>query len=261
MDVKIAAQKIQSMMKAPVTLAVVLGSGLSSFSENLSERRSVLYSDVPGMRAAAVSGHKGEFILGSIGGRDIICLAGRIHCYEGYTAQEVTFYIRLLHELGVKTLILTNAAGAVNAAFHPGDICLITDHIKLIGDSPLTGPEFLDMQNAYSPSLRGIALSSGNALGISIRQGVYMYFKGPQYETPAEIKAAGALGADMVGMSTVPEVIMARALKMEVLALSLITNMAAGVTGQAISHDEVKEAGDSASAKFSALMSEIIKTI
>ena len=258
-----AAKMLTDWLPATPCAAVVLGSGLSGLSERLSGSKT-LPLDALGLPVPKVSGHCAELRFGWYGERPVLMLGGRVHGYEGYTMAETAAYVRVLHVVGIDTLILTNAAGAVNPAFAPGDMALIIDHIKLASDSPLTGPEpigntrFIDMQNAYDRELRALAESVALARGLPIKQGVYCYFAGPQYETPAEIRAAATLGADVVGMSTVPEVIMAAALEMRTLCFSLITNMAAGVTGQALSHEEVKAVSNQYGAGLALMIGDVL---
>jgi purine-nucleoside phosphorylase len=218
------------------------------------------------MKTSTAPGHKGQFVFGTLSGKRVAAMQGRVHTYEGYSFEEVTFAVRVLKLLGAGTLIVTNACGAVNLDYHVGDIMVINDHIKLTGQCPLTGqnmPEFgvrfPDMSKTYTPALRDLAIKSAAALGQTLRDGVYMFFTGPQYETPAEIRAARVLGADTVGMSTVPEVIAARHAGMDILGFSLISNMAAGVLDQPLSEQEVLDAAAMCRDKFSALILKCLK--
>lgn len=229
---------------------VVLGSGLGAFAETLEDRVETPYASIPGWPASTAAGHAGKLVEGRIGDRKVIVLAGRAHLYEGYSPQQVTFGIRELHRRGVKSLILTNAAGGINEEYKPGDLVLISDHINLLGSNPLTGPNdhslgprFPDMSEAYSRQYREIARVAGHELGLELQEGVYVATPGPSYETPAEIRFMRTIGADLVGMSTVPETIMANYLGMKVLAISCVTNAAAGILPQKLVHEEVLETG------------------
>lgn len=231
-------------------IAVVLGSGLGVFAEALEEAVVVPYAEIPGWPRSTAVGHAGTLVLGRLGSLELICLSGRAHLYEGYTAQEVTFGVRVLARLGVHSIVLTNAAGGINLAYSQGALVLISDHINLQGTNPLTGanddalgPRFPDMSDAYSASYRHIAKQVAAECGIEIAEGVYAGLTGPSYETPAEIRYLRVIGADLVGMSTVPEVIVANHMGLRVLAISCVTNMAAGILPQRIDHAEVLETG------------------
>ncbi len=249
-------------------LLLILGSGLGQFGERVEHPIFVPYPDIPHFRHSTAPGHKGRFVFGTIAGRKVAVMQGRIHLYEGYTPEEAVYAVRVMKLLGVRTMIVTNAGGAVNLDYHPGEIMLISDHIMLFGMTPLTGPNedafgvrFPDMSTAYTPRLRDLAKQAAAETGVHLNEGVYMYFPGPQYETPAEIRAARMLGADAAGMSTVPEVIAARHCGMEILGFSLATNMAAGILKQPLSEEEVLEVGASSAAHFSALMMKILEKI
>ncbi len=234
-------------------LAVVLGSGLNSIAGDGIE--SVPYSEFSEIPRPSVPGHRGEFSLREIGSARVIFAQGRVHLYERRTAGEVTSIVRVLASAGVRRLILTNAAGAVNKKFNTGDWMMITDHLNLTGTSPLLGsPNFLDMSEPYSPALRKLFSSAAKRIGLELRQGVYAALNGPQYETPAEARMLQRLGADAVGMSTVLEVIQARALAMEIAGFSCITNLAAGLPSAKLSHEEVLAVGSAAAEKFSRLL-------
>jgi purine-nucleoside phosphorylase len=241
------------------TLAFVLGSGLGGFVERLTDTTTLQYSEIPNFCCPTVASHFGKLAVGNISGKRVAVLAGRVHCYEGYSLPQIVFPIRVLARCGVRRLILTNAAGAVNPAFALGSLALISDHINLIGN-PLVGcgdtfgTSFIDMSNTYSPELRARATAAASRLGITVREGVYMAVSGPSYETPAEIRAFRTLGADLVGMSTAPEAIAARQCALEVLGLSLVTNAAAGITGEPITHDEVIRRGIVAAEQIQALL-------
>lgn len=259
-DYRAAAEEIKRRAPgaAPEVL-VVLGSGLGFLADAAEESRAVDYADIPGFGRSTAPGHRGRLVLGTLGGRRAALMQGRVHGYEGYTMEQIAFPVRVARGLGAETLVLTNAAGAVNRAFAVGDIMLIRDHIKLAAESPLRGPNlgefgprFCDMTETYTPSLREKARDAAAAL--PLREGVYMYFAGPQYETPAEIRAAATLGADAVGMSSVPEAIAARHCGMAVAGFSLVTNMAAGILDRPLDGDEVIAAAEAAKERFSALV-------
>ena len=240
---------------------LVLGSGLGALGDEVESPIVVPYQDVPHMKHSTAPDHKGQFVFGRLAGRNVAVMQGRLHTYEGWSFADVSYPVRVLRLLGAETLIVTNAAGAVNTGFSAGDIMLITDHIKLFGVSPLCGanvaefgPRFPDMSQVYTPALREVARKAAQNLGIRLREGVYMYFPGPQYETPAEVRAARILGADAVGMSTVPEAIVAAHCGMNVLGFTLCTNMAAGVLDQPLDGDEVIAAGMAAGPRFTALV-------
>ncbi len=249
-------------------VAVVLGSGLGGFAEGLADRFSVPYSDIPSWPASAVVGHAGMLVGGTVGGRRVMALSGRVHFYEGHPLTTVTFGIRVLGCLRVPTLILTNAAGGINTRFEQGGLMVIEDHINLMGSNPLVGPNderfgvrFPDMTEVYSRRLRSIALEAGRAAGVSLERGVYVAVHGPSYETPAEIRAFRTLGADAVGMSTAPEAIVARHMGMEVLGISCITNMAAGVLDAPLHHDEVMETTRRVKGQFISVLEAVIERL
>ena len=232
------------------TVGVVLGSGLGAFADTLTERRETPYSEIPGWPASTAIGHAGKLVEGCIGVTPVIVLAGRAHLYEGYTAAQVVFGIRELALRGVRKIVLTNAAGGVNVTYKPGDLVLISDHINLLGVNPLAGandealgPRFPDMSEAYARDYREIAKAAAKEIGVELREGVYAAMPGPSYETPAEIRFLRTIGADLVGMSTVPETIAANHIGMKVLAISCVTNMAAGILPQKLVHTEVLEVG------------------
>jgi len=237
--------------------AIVLGSGLGVLANELENKIVMDYKDIPHFPVSTVQGHAGELIFGMLNYTPILVMSGRFHYYEGYDISQVTFPIRVFAKLGIKNLILTNAAGGVNLNYVPGDLMLIKDHINFSGVSPLRGknleefgPRFPDMSNVYDHEVLMIAEQACIELGIAVNEGVYAYLQGPNYETPSEIKALRTLGADAVGMSTVPEAITAKHCGLKVVAVSCITNMAAGILAQPLSHDEVKETAEFASKKF-----------
>ena len=231
-------------------VGVVLGSGLGAFADALDDRKETPYGQISGWPRSTAVGHAGKLVEGRIGSTDVLVMAGRAHLYEGYTAQQITFGIRELHKRGAQALVLTNAAGGVNLGYHPGQLVLIADHINLLGTNPLIGPNedelgprFPDMSAVYVKEYREIAKQAGKELGVELAEGVYVALPGPSYETPAEIRYLRAIGADLVGMSTVPEAIVANHMGMKVLGISCVTNMAAGVLPQKLVHEEVLEQG------------------
>ena len=232
--------------RAPET-AIVLGSGLGELAERIEGAVRIPYADIPGFHVPTVQGHRGELVVGTLAGRPVVAQSGRFHLYEGHGADVAALPARVFAELGVSTFIATNAAGGIRPAFRPGTLMLITDHLNLTGRNPLAGPvlegepRFPDMSAAYDPGLRALAIEVARALGIDLAQGVYAALLGPSYETPAEIRMLATMGADAVGMSTVPEIIAARARGLRCLGISTITNAAAGVSGVALSHAEVME--------------------
>ena len=240
---------------------LILGSGLGALADEVENPTAVPYDQVPHMKHSTAPGHKGQFLFGRLAGQDVAVMQGRLHTYEGWSFADAAYPVRVLRLLGAETLIVTNAAGAVNTAWSAGDIMLITDHIKLFGVSPLCGPNveelgprFPDMSHVYTPALQQTARDAAGAQGLDLKEGVYMFFPGPQYESPAEVRAARLLGADAVGMSTVPEAITAAHCGLKVLGFTLCTNMAAGVLEQPLSGDEVIAAGEEAGPKFTALV-------
>jgi len=260
-----AAAWLRARHGAPPDVAIVLGSGLGDFSRALRDAVICAYSDVPHWPASAVVGHAGELVVGTIAARRVAALSGRVHFYEGYDLQAVTFGIRVLGLYGVPRVILTNAAGGIAAALAPGTLMVIDDHINLIGSNPLIGPNderfgvrFPDMTAVYSPRLRGIAEQAADALGLRLAHGIYAALHGPSYETPAEIRFLRAIGADAVGMSTVPEAIVARHMNMEVLGISCISNAAAGVLPQPLVHEEVLDVARRVRGDFSRLLEGVV---
>ena len=247
-------------------IAVVLGSGLGDFGNDLENPKEISYADIPGFPRATVQGHAGKFIMGTLTDKKVLMMSGRFHCYEGHPLEDVVLPIRVMARLGVKTLILTNAAGGVNIDFRPGVLMLISDFINLTGKNPLIGPNFdafgprfPDMTDAYDRTLRELTMHAARQLDIDLRRGVYCWMNGPTYETPAEVRMARTLGADAVGMSTVPETIVARHCGMKVLGISCITNMAAGVFREPINHEEVMAMGRHVRGEFAALLTETIR--
>ncbi len=250
---------LDAIRKAGPKTGIVLGSGLGVVAEALGIEAQVPYAGIPGLPATAVPGHAGRFVLARVAGKPVLIAQGRSHLYEGLSAHEVTAGVRLMADLGVRTLVLTNAAGTLNREFPPGRLMLISDHINLLGTSPLVGgPAFHDMSEVYSRRLRSIFRDTAAGIGLSLPEGVYVAMLGPQYETPAEIRMLRTLGADAVGMSTVPEAIQARALGIEVAGVSLLTNWAAGMHGQPLSHEEVVAMGRTAGSDLATLLTDAL---
>ena len=263
--VSAAADVIRSRCGEAPRIAVVLGSGLGDFADTLADAVHIPYRDLPHWPASTVIGHAGKLVVGTAAGRRIAALSGRVHAYEGHSQDTVVFAVRTMARLGVTHLVLTNAAGGINTSFGQGALMVIDDHINLTGSNPLIGvndarfgPRFPDMSEVYSRRLRGIADEAARATGVAVSHGVYVAVHGPSYETPAEIRAFRTLGADAVGMSTVPEAIAARHAGLEVLGISCITNMAAGVLPQPLVHDEVMETARRVRGSFIALLEAVI---
>jgi purine-nucleoside phosphorylase len=256
---------IRERCRQQPVLGLILGSGLGPYADSLRDRTVIPYCEIPHFPSSTVSGHAGNLVLGNAEGIPAVALQGRIHLYEGYSITEVAYPARVLGCLGIRRLLVTNAAGGINPEFRPGDLMLITDHINLMGANPLVGinleelgPRFPDMSEAYSPALREIAQEGARAKGIPLRRGVYVGLCGPSYETPAEIRMCRTLGADAVGMSTIPEVIVAGHMGIPVLGISCITNMAAGILPQKLTHKEVMDTTDRVKEQFLSLLQEII---
>jgi purine-nucleoside phosphorylase len=263
-----AADLLRARIGTPPDMAIVLGSGLGDFAEGLADAMTTAYAEIPNWPASAVIGHAGQLVVGALAGKKVAALSGRAHFYEGHDLRTVTFATRVLGLIGVKRLILTNAAGGINIAFKPGTLMVIDDHINLLGSSPLIGPNedrfgqrFPDMTEVYSRRLRGIADDAARAKGVPLAHGVYVALHGPSYETPAEIRFLRTIGADAVGMSTVPEALVARHMDMEVLGISCITNPAAGVLPEPLRHDEVMEVARRVKGEFSALLEGIVERL
>ena len=264
-DLGEAVRFIQSKSALRPTIGLVLGSGLGAFARSLDRATAIPYGEIPRFPVSTAIGHSGELVVGYCQGVPVAVMSGRAHLYEGYTLQEVVFPVRVLARMGVKILILTNAAGSVNVNYKPGELMVISDHINFMGGNPMIGPNedqlglrFFDMSEAYDPRLREIAENACWKAGVTVRKGVYIAFSGPSYETPAEIRMSRALGADAVGMSTVPEVIAARHMGVRVLGISCITNMAAGVIKKPLDHREVLEVGEKVKAGLIDVLGRII---
>ena len=240
---------------------LVLGSGLGFLGDQVEDPIFMRYADIPHFHASTAPGHEGRFVFGTLCGKRVAVMQGRMHCYEGYTMEDAAYAVRVIRLLGAKTMIVTNAAGAVNTDYQAGDLMLISDHIKLFDFGPLWGPNieefgtrFPDMSNVYSPRLRALAKEVAREQELTLQEGVYMYFPGPQFETPAEVRAARILGADAVGMSTAPEAIAAAHCGYEILGVTLCANMAAGVLPQPLSGEEVNEMAEQSAPHFSSLI-------
>jgi len=263
-----AVEYIRSKSSLQPEVGVILGSGLGNVVDAVEVETIIPYGEIPNARASTVLGHQGRLILGHTKGTPVAMMQGRVHFYEGYEMQEVMFLARVLGRLGIRKLIVTNAAGGVNTSYVPGDLMLITDHINFMGVNPLRGPNidelglrFPDMSDAYSEELRGIAKEVARELGLDVKEGVYLALSGPTYETPAEIRAFRVLGADAVGMSTAPEVIALAHMQIPVLGISCITNMAAGVIKQKLTHQEVMETTARVEKQFTAYVLALIERL
>lgn len=247
-------------------VAVILGSGLGSLADEVTDRTEIKYADIPNFPVSTVKGHAGKFVCGKLAGKKVLMMQGRFHYYEGYDMKKVTFPVRVMKKMGINKLVVTNAAGGVNTSFKPGDLMLITDHVNLAFNNPLIGkniddmgPRFPDMSEAYSKKFIEIAEKSAKKVNVDTVKGVYCILTGPSYETPAEIKMVRYMGADAVGMSTVPEVICAKHCNMDVLGISCITNMASGILKKPLNHSEVIETSNMVKDKFISLVRQIIK--
>jgi purine-nucleoside phosphorylase len=260
-----AARFIRSRLAEEFRVALVLGSGLGAFADALEDAQTLDYSEIPGFAHPTVEGHTGRLVVGKVEGVPIAAMQGRFHFYEGYTLEEVTFPVRVLGLLGVKSLVLTNAAGGLNNSFTEGSLIVISDHLNLMGTNPLLGrndprfgPRFPDMTAVYDHEYQDIAVCEAHEMGMELRRGIYAALSGPSYETPAEIRMLRLLGADAVGMSTVPEAIVARQMSLRVLGISCITNMAAGVLDKLINHEDVIETGARVRETFAELLRRVI---
>lgn len=247
---------------------IVLGSGLGDFADKLADRITIPYRDIPNFKHVSVKGHAGNFVKGQKNGIDVLVLQGRYHFYEGFDIKDVVFPVRVLCSLGIKNLILTNAAGGINRGLSPGDLMVISDHINLMNINPLhgknderLGPRFPDMSEIYNKTLVELILKTGKDLGISVKKGVYAGLRGPSYETPAEIRMLATIGADAVGMSTVPESIVARHMGITTSGISCITNFAAGITDKPLDHKEVTETAERVKSEFIKLLESVISSI
>ena len=263
-----AAAFILSRTSLRPRIGLVLGSGLGSFADELADAVRIPYAEIPSFPRSTAIGHAGEMVMGKSDGVAVAAMSGRVHLYEGYSAKEVAFPIRVLARIGIQSLILTNAAGGINLDYKQGALVVIRDHINLQGQNPLVGPNderfgprFHDMTQAYWKPYREMAVQEGRKLGIGLYEGVYAGLLGPSFETPAEIRYLRSIGADLVGMSTIPEVIAARHMGIRVVAISCVTNMAAGILDQVITHDEVLETGKRVKVEFGGLVRSAIRRI
>jgi purine-nucleoside phosphorylase len=263
-----AAQFVLSQTSLRPKIALVLGSGLGAFADELTDAVRIPYAHIPSFPRSTAVGHAGQLVIGKSAGVTVAAMQGRVHLYEGYSAKEVSFPVRVFGRMGVKALVLTNAAGGINLKYGQGALVAIRDHINLQGQNPLAGPNeerfgtrFPDMTQAYSNAYREIATAEASKLGMTLHDGVYVALLGPSYETPAEIRYLRTIGADLVGMSTVAEVIAARHMGLKVLAISCVTNMAAGILDQVINHEEVLETGKRVQKQFEALLRAVLPKI
>ncbi|PGT83738.1 purine-nucleoside phosphorylase [Bacillus sp. AFS040349] len=266
--IKEAANYLTSKYSEQPTIGLILGSGLGVLADEIENPVKIPYNEIPNFPVSTVEGHAGQLVFGSLKGKKVVAMQGRFHFYEGYSLDKVTAPVRVMKELGVQTLIVTNAAGGVNENFQAGDLMLISDHINNMGTNPLIGPNdsdmgprFPDMSESYDKQLRELARGIASELHIKLQEGVYVGNTGPSYETPAEVRALRILGGDAVGMSTVPEVIVARHTGLKVLGISCISNMAAGILDQPLSHDEVIETTEKVRANFLNLVKSIVEKI
>ena len=262
---EISAAYLRRIVRKPPEIAIILGSALGPFADSIEDPVVVNYSDIPNFLVSTVASHAGKLIFGTVAGKRVVCMSGRFHYYEGYDFEQLSIPVRVFKCLGVRTLIVTNAAGAVNPDYRPGDLMVLSDHIKLMGASPMRGPNderigprFFDVSDMYSRELRAIAMEEAEGSGLRVHEGVYFFMPGPQFETPAEIRAIRVLGGDAVGMSTVTEALTAAHCGMPVLGISFLTNMAAGTTDQPVSDDEVVAAGNAMAEPFSRYMARIV---
>jgi purine-nucleoside phosphorylase len=263
-----ATRVIRARTNVEPRIAIVLGSGLGGFADDFEDAVGIPYEEIPGFVRSTAEGHVGRLVVGNVDSVPVLAMQGRVHYYEGYSFEEVTFPIRTFKLLGIKTLILTNAAGGINVQLTQGALMVISDHLNLMGDNPLRGPNderfgprFPDMSAVYSPELQELVVDEAKASGVEVRRGIYGGLSGPSYETPAEIHLLRALGADAVGMSTVPEAIVARHMGLEVLGISCITNMAAGISDEPINHEEVMATGNRVRDTFAQLLRRVIGAI
>lgn len=263
-----SADYVKSKINFTPQIAMVLGTALGGLADEIEHPVVIPYADIPNFLRSTVKTHAGKLILGKLAGKYVVCMSGRFHYYEGYDFEQLALPVRLFHCLGVQTTILTNAAGAVNTGYRPGDVMLIKDHLNLVGVSPMRGPNeeafgsrFFDVSDVYTKALRARALFLAKETPLRVHEGVYQFFTGPHFETPAEIRAARLLGADAVGMSTVPEALTAAHCGMPLLGISLMTNMAAGVLAQPLSGDEVDETAMRVAADLRAYVKRIVEEL
>lgn len=266
--IKKASEYVESKVGFQPEIGIILGSGLGGMAEKIENKTIVKYEDIPGFPISTVVGHAGQLVFGDLAGRKVVAMQGRFHYYEGYKLEDVVMPVRLMNMLGIKDLIVTNAAGGVDKTYKPGDLMLITDHINFTGKNPLRGknlddlgPRFLDMSSAYNKDHMDLTKEVAKDLNIDLKEGVYMWLTGPTYETPAEVRMARVLGADAVGMSTVPEVIIANHEGVRVLGISCITNMAAGILDEALDHEDVVKTSLKVKESFEALVEAVISRL
>ncbi|MGL6104911.1 purine-nucleoside phosphorylase [Romboutsia sp.] len=259
---------INSKISNQPEIGLILGSGLGVLGDEIQDGVKIKYDEIPNFPVSTVEGHAGCLVIGQLEGKQVVAMQGRFHYYEGYTQQEITFPVRVMKALGAETIIVTNAAGGANKSFKPGDLMVIKDHINLSGNNPLMGRNedklgvrFPDMSTAYTPAYVNLVKECAKELKMSIQEGVYAFFSGPTYETPAEVRMAQILGADAVGMSTAPEVIVASHSKMDVIGISCITNMAAGILDQPLDHNEVIETTQKVKSEFLSLVKTVVNKI
>ena len=267
-NIKEAASFIEKKVDLQAEIGLILGSGLGVLAEDIEESTEVEYEEIPNFPVSTVEGHAGKLVFGKLEGKKVVAMQGRFHYYEGYTMQEITIPVRVMKLLGIEKLFVTNAAGGINRNFNPGDFMIITDHINLMGDNPLIGenykefgPRFPDLSEAYDKELRDLAEKTAREESLTIRNGVYVAMSGPSFETPTEIRNLRKDGGDAVGMSTVPEVIVANHMDIDVLGISCITNMAAGILPQPLNHEEVIEITEKVKPEFKKLIRTILKRI
>lgn len=263
-----ASTYIQTKIQNQPKIGLILGSGLGILADEIQKAVKIPYHEIPGFPVSTVEGHKGQLVIGDLQGVQVVAMQGRFHFYEGYSLDKVTFPVRVMKLLGIEKLIVTNAAGGVNTSFKPGDLMLISDHINNMGQNPLIGPNnpefgvrFPDMSSAYCRELRDKAKEVASGMGLPLKEGVYVANTGPSYETPAEVRMIRNLGGDAVGMSTVPEVIVARHSGIKVLGISCISNMAAGILDQPLTHDEVIETTEKVKESFLTFVKELVQVI
>lgn len=266
--IKTAADYIDEKIDNSPDTGLILGSGLGVLAKDIENKLEIEYKDIPDFPVSTVEGHAGKLVIGKLEGEEVVAMQGRFHYYEGYNMQEITMPVRVMKLLGINKMIVTNAAGGINRNFNPGDFMIITDHLNLMGDNPLIGenyeefgPRFPDMSEAYDKKLRNIAEKTAREESLTVRNGIYAGMSGPSFETPAEIRKLRNDGADAVGMSTVPEVIIANHMDIDVLGISCITNMAAGILPQPLTHKEVIEITEKVKPEFKKLIRTILKRI
>lgn len=259
---------LKEKVSASPQIGIILGSGLGAFAEELENPTVIEYKDIPDFPVSTVEGHAGKLVFGQCGGKDVVVMAGRFHFYEGYDMDKVVFPVRVMASMGIQQIIVTNAAGGINKSFVPGDLMIISDHINLTGQNPLRGKNiedwgvrFPDMSTAYTPKLQKLCSEAASKCDLKLQKGVYIAVTGPSFETPAEIKMMRVMGADAVGMSTVPEVITARHMGLEILGISCITNMAAGILDQPLTHTETYETANQVKEQFIQLLKQVVSDI